>query len=221
MGIEERKAKHRDGLRRKILAAAEEVFVADGYRNVSMREIARRIEYSPTTIYRLFKNKDEIMEELIAQGYVGVYQRYQEIIAREGDDPLATLEEIIRSYIEFALANPRHYELWFATSRIEVVDAQLHMHHGNARYKVYHVWLDHIEECQRRGLLADTDTLTLFQLIWAAVHGVISLRLHHPGFPWLPLQSHIDSLIAMIEGGLCLTPGTPGSATRTARDRKD
>jgi AcrR family transcriptional regulator len=215
MGITERKAKHRDSLRRKVLAAAEELFVTDGYHNVSMRKIAKRIEYSPTTIYRLFKDKDEIMEQLIAEGYLRVYQRYEEIVARETEDPLATLERIIRSYIEFALANPQHYELWFATSHIEVVDGQLHMRHGAARYKVYYVWLDYLEECKRRGLLADKDTLALFQLVWAAVHGLISLRLHHPGFPWMPLQAHVDELIGMIEGGLsrgeeetCVEPQT-------------
>lgn len=202
MGIEERKVKHRNSLRRKVLAAAEELFVADGFRNVSMRKIARKIDYSPTTIYRLFKNKDEIMDQLIADGYFGVYQRYQEIAAGEADDPLETLKKVIRSYIDFALANPRHYELWFATSQVEVADGQLHMRHGAVRYKVYGVWLELIEECRRRELIVDRHTLLLFQLIWGAVHGLISLRLHHPAFPWVPLEEHVGELIEMIEDGL-------------------
>lgn len=202
MGSRERRQRHRDELRRRVLEVAEELFATDGYANVSMRRIADRIEYSPTTIYRLFENKDAIMEQLIADGYSGVHRRYQEILARRRDDPLALLAEVIRGYVEFALANPRHYELWFATSRIEVVDGSLQMQHGRARYRVYAVWLELIAECSRRGVLADRDSLELFQLIWAAVHGLIALRLHHPGFPWTPLADQVEGLLSMIRRGL-------------------
>ena len=57
MGIPERKERHRQDLRQRILEAAEELFVQDGYENVSMRGIAEKIEYSPTTLYRIFRNK--------------------------------------------------------------------------------------------------------------------------------------------------------------------
>ena len=47
-------------------------------------------------------------------------------------------------------------------------------------------------EGKRQGLLPDMDTLVLLQLIWGAVHGLISLRIHHPDFPWLPVDWHLD-----------------------------
>jgi AcrR family transcriptional regulator len=202
LGIPERKQRERLDLKRRILMAAEELFIEDGYDNVSMRKIAEKIEYSPTTIYRLFQNKTDIMEQLIADGYRGVYRRYEEILSRRPESPLETLNLIIIEYVAFALDNPNHYRLWFATGRLRMVDDQLRMLHGNSSYRVYHTWLELIDECKAKRLLPDKDTLALFQLIWGAVHGMISLRIHHPHFPWLPLDRHMQELLALINRGL-------------------
>ncbi len=51
MGTKERRTREKEELRRQIIAAARELFVNEGYENVSMRKIADKIEYSPTTIY--------------------------------------------------------------------------------------------------------------------------------------------------------------------------
>ncbi len=56
MSIDDRKEREKEILRRKILDAAERLFVEEGYENVSMRKIAAIIEYSPTTIYRFFES---------------------------------------------------------------------------------------------------------------------------------------------------------------------
>jgi AcrR family transcriptional regulator len=202
MGIPERKERQRRDRRRRILDAAERLFAKDGYRNVSMRKIADEIEYSTTVIYSLFRDKSEIIDELIAEGYHGVYERYEQILADRPDSPLETLNRIITEYVDFALASPNHYELWFATSEIRVIDGQLRMRHGGRSYHVYHVWLERIDECKAAGLLPDRDTLRLFQLIWGSVHGMISLRVHHPQFPWLPLEQHVGEVLSLLNRGL-------------------
>jgi len=202
MGIPERKERHRQGLRRQVLAAADELFARDGYSNVSMRKIAEKIEYSPTTIYRLFRDKADVVDHLIADGYRQVYKKYEEILGRRSDSPLETLNMIIAEYVTFALDNPNHYKLWFETSEIRFVDDHLRMRHGRTSYRVYHVWLERIDECKAAGLLPDRDTLTLFQLIWGSVHGMISLRIHHPDFPWLPLETHVEELLKVLDHGL-------------------
>ena len=56
-------------MQNRILKAAMELFSKGGYKNVSMRRIAMKIEYSPGTIYRYFKNKDDIMLQLCYQGF--------------------------------------------------------------------------------------------------------------------------------------------------------
>ena len=60
MGIKERQERDREAVRRSILDAARELFVAEGFQNVSIRKIAERIEYSPAAIYGYFPSKDDI-----------------------------------------------------------------------------------------------------------------------------------------------------------------
>ena len=64
MGILERKEKQREEIRKMILEASMQLFVKEGFENVSIRKIADLIEYSPTTLYIYFKDKNEIFSSL-------------------------------------------------------------------------------------------------------------------------------------------------------------
>jgi AcrR family transcriptional regulator len=68
MGTKERHDRDRHRIRQAILDAARELFIAEGYQNVSMRKIADRIEYSPAAIYSYFPAKDDIFFALAAEG---------------------------------------------------------------------------------------------------------------------------------------------------------
>ncbi len=61
----------KEEFRLDILSAARELFSCDGYENFSMRKLARRIGYSPTTIYLYFRDKDDLLfclcEELFTE----------------------------------------------------------------------------------------------------------------------------------------------------------
>ena len=69
MGTKERQQRDRDRIQQAILTAARDLFVTDGYRNVSMRKIADRIEYSPAAIYSYFPSKDDIFFALAKRGF--------------------------------------------------------------------------------------------------------------------------------------------------------
>src|SRR6476620_8812380 len=69
MGIKERHERDREAVRRSILDAARELFVTEGYENVSIRKIAERIEYSPAAIYGYFPSKDDIFFALAEEGF--------------------------------------------------------------------------------------------------------------------------------------------------------
>src|SRR3954468_4128407 len=68
MGIKERHERDREAVRRSILDAARELFVSEGFQNVSIRKIAERIEYSPAAIYGYFPSKDDIFFALAEEG---------------------------------------------------------------------------------------------------------------------------------------------------------
>ena len=86
MGISERKARARKDLRQQILETAEELFVREGYEKVTMRRIAGRIEYSPTTIYHHFTDKGQLFACLLESYHARLLARIREIHGR-GEEP--------------------------------------------------------------------------------------------------------------------------------------
>src|SRR5688572_10720436 len=113
MGTTERREREKQELRTKILDAARELFVQEGYEAVTMRRIAERIEYSPTAIYLHFKDKDSLLRELCEADFLKLAE---ELVARElPEDPVARLRGAALGYVEFARRYPNHYRLMFMT----------------------------------------------------------------------------------------------------------
>ena len=87
MGIQERKNRQKQLLRQEILDAAREMFVREGYEGVSMRKIADRIEYSPTTIYHYFDDKSDLLSEIISETFAKLNQQMESVLGQEGQCP--------------------------------------------------------------------------------------------------------------------------------------
>src|SRR5437667_7503849 len=119
MGVKERRARQKKFLRQEILDAASELFVRDGYENVSMRRIADKIEYSPTTIYIYFKDKAELLEQVCKETFGRLVQRLSKIMEQPGD-PVERLKRGLIAYIEFGLANPDRKSTRLNSSHITI-----------------------------------------------------------------------------------------------------
>ena len=196
-GVSARKKRQTEALRERVLDTAEDIFVREGIAQVTMRRIAASVDYAPTLLYRLFANKADLLDHLIARGYKGVRNQYAVILRQQGLSPKAKLESILSTYVDYALTHPNHYRMWFDTSSIRCEGEQLLMDHGRLEYVVFQVWFDGIESCQNDGMFAGWDSLDVFQLIWSRVHGLISLRLQCPDLPWMPVADHLEEVLTL------------------------
>src|SRR5204862_2974937 len=98
MGIKERQERDREAVRRAILDAARDLFVNEGYTNVSIRKIAERIEYSPAAVYSYFASKDDIFFALAEEGF----QLLGRMPVAADSDPLEGLRRGFRRLYEFS-----------------------------------------------------------------------------------------------------------------------
>jgi AcrR family transcriptional regulator len=105
MGMRERRARQRKSLRQQILDAASELFVRDGFENVSMRRIADKIEYSPTTIYLYFHDKAELLDQVCQETFARLLEVLSKIMDQPGD-PLERLARGLHTYIDLAWRIP-------------------------------------------------------------------------------------------------------------------
>jgi AcrR family transcriptional regulator len=111
MGIKERHERERETVRRAILDAARGLFTAEGYRHVSMRKIAERIEYSPAALYSYFPSKDDIFFALAEEGFERLYAMGQQ--APSGPTPLDTVRSQLQTVYAFSVESPEHFSLMF------------------------------------------------------------------------------------------------------------
>lgn len=111
MGVKERHDREREAVGRAILDAARDLFVTEGYSNVSIRKIAERIEYSPAAIYSYFSSKDDIFFALAEEGFRLLLAHAEAVI--ETPDPLDGVRRAFWRLYEFSKEHPEYYALMF------------------------------------------------------------------------------------------------------------
>ncbi len=112
MGVKERQEREREATARAILDAARELFVAEGYGNVSIRKIAEKIEYSPAAIYSYFPSKDDIFFALAEEGFRLLFADAREEPDAE-QDLLVALRRPFWSLYTFSRTHPEYFALMF------------------------------------------------------------------------------------------------------------
>jgi AcrR family transcriptional regulator len=178
LGTTERRERERQELRTRILDAARELFAEQGYDAVTMRGIADRIEYSPTAIYFHFKDKQALLRELCDTDFATLAQKFRSIAAIA--DPIERLRQIGRVYAAFALEYPNHYRLMFMTPQPPgMTAADSRITKGNPEEDAYAFLRSTAAEAIARGRLrpeyGDADLVS--QMVWAGVHGAVSLHM--------------------------------------------
>ncbi|MDF1501934.1 TetR/AcrR family transcriptional regulator [Roseisolibacter sp. H3M3-2] len=99
-------------LRTAVLDAARQLLVREGYRDLSMRDVANAVGCSVSSIYLYFAGKDELVHTLMDEGFDRWYRKQVEL-ADDAGTPASRLENVCRAYVEFGLANPEFYEIMF------------------------------------------------------------------------------------------------------------
>ena len=102
--------------RRQMLDAAIELFSEKGYHNVSMHEIAKKAEFAIGTLYKFFKNKEDLYKALMIKKAEEYHRVLMGILAEE-DDVLPVLEDYIAAKARLFTDSLAPLRLYFAETR--------------------------------------------------------------------------------------------------------
>lgn len=163
--------------RRAILDAAVKLFLEHGHEKFSLRQVAREIGYTPTTIYLYFKDKDDLLFHVVIEGFKNFGSMLQAGYD-SGRTPIERLVGIGRAYVRFGLENPLHYRLMFM-ERSEFLGRQPPPGF-EAPVNAFKILLATVEECMQSGQLKEADPFAAAVAVWAVVHGYVALRLNMP-----------------------------------------
>jgi AcrR family transcriptional regulator len=178
MGIKERHERDREAVRRGILDAARELFVSEGFRNVSIRKIAERIEYSPAAIYGYFPSKDDIFFALAEEGFrllgdPGAAPALDELNAL---DPMERLRVIFMRLHRFSREHPQYFALMFVERSVPRISRE-YERFAFAREIKRHL-VDHIQSCIDAGLLPPSvKPFVAIRLLTMSIVGLATLSL--------------------------------------------
>lgn len=198
--VSERKSRDGDGLREKILDAARELFVEKGYENVSMRKVAEKIAYSPTTIYLYFRDKADLFNCLCEE----MYARLAEIPAslpEANGDPIEFLRKVLLTYVNMGLTYPNQYRVAFLLSSNNEMTAEDYLPPKSEALHAYNAFRCAVSECVKQGRFRDVDVDAACQVLWSAVHGLTSLLILFPTFPWAEKDTVVELTVNSVIRG--------------------
>jgi AcrR family transcriptional regulator len=176
MGIKERQVRDRETVRRAILDAARELFVVEGFQNVSIRKIAERIEYSPAAIYGYFPSKDDIFFALAEEGFRLLCDRGAAPRATDQPPSLDRLRGVFRRLYEFSRDHPQYFALMFVDRSVPRISRE-YERFAFAREMKGNI-VKEIAACVDAGLLPRSlDPAVAMRVMTVGVIGVAVLRL--------------------------------------------
>ena len=178
-----RKAKGEGWSRRsEILEAAQRIFVECGYEGATIRRIADEVGVSSTALYMHFRDKAEILVQICEELYDRLIEVNTGLIALDMD-PVLRVRAMLDGYIDFALEHPNVYKLLYcSTAGVPALAQEATLARLGARTFDLSP-LASAGVAQARGL-RDGDADLAAKISWSATHGIVSLILIRPQYPW-------------------------------------
>jgi len=167
-----RKPYHHGNLREALLDAAIRLIAEVGPTAFTLREVARRAGVSHNAPYRHFRDRDELMAAVAAQGFRELTEAMVGAAARQSD-PLDRLKRAGLGYVTFALRRPEHFTVMFDAPRSK----RKHPDAAAAAEQAFGTLLDLVKGCQNAGRLPSGDSHQLALLAWTMVHGIAKLAI--------------------------------------------
>jgi AcrR family transcriptional regulator len=160
-----------------LLKSAADILETEGPDALSVRRIASVAGVAPMGVYNHFKSKFGIVEALYVQGF----ERLRDATAsiEKIQDPYEGLQECGRRYRSLALANPMLYQVMFqkAPPGFEPSDQAYEV-----AIQAFGSLLNAVERAMAAGVIADGPLIDTTQILWASVHGWVSIELLGIGF---------------------------------------
>ena len=160
---------HHGNLREALLEAALRLIAEVGPEGFTLREVARRAGVSHNAPYRHFRDREEVLAAVAAEGF-----RELDLAMRGaayGEDPLKRLKRAGLAYVEFALRRPEHFAVMFDAP----VSKDRSGESTRASEEAFGTLMNLVKSCQENGRLGSGNTMDLALLAWTMVHGIAKL----------------------------------------------
>jgi AcrR family transcriptional regulator len=178
--------------------------------SVSIRAIADAVGVTPPSIYLHFADKDDLIHAVCQQQFRKLDVLVDETLGDVGD-PVERLRRRGHAYVRFGVEHPEHYRIMLmGKSHFSGEDYDQGALPGMRSFMAL---VDNVQECMDAGVFARDDPVQVATVLWAAVHGITSLRIAVPGFPtFRDGDAIVERLLGVLARGLSATHGVDDRA---------
>jgi AcrR family transcriptional regulator len=199
MGVSERRQREKENLRKRILDAAREIVVAEGFNALTIRRVADAVEYAPGTLYLYFENRDAIARDLCLQVFQAMHDAILPIAKIK--NPTKRLRAFIHKYVDFALGDPEMYRLALMSdpkfSDALLRDGPIESADGPGQ-RTFALIVKTIAELRQK----EAGAFALAEMVVVAVHGLVSLKIVCHAYPVTPADVLANTLADTLLSGM-------------------
>jgi AcrR family transcriptional regulator len=163
---------HRINLKQSLLDAAVGLIAEVGPQTFTLREVARRAGVSHNAPYRHFRDKDDLLAAVAAEGFDRLTEAMKAAMAK-GRTAAERLNLAGRGYVQFALESPQHLLVMFEGPK----SADPRPEHAAAAGLAFQTLLEAIAAAQAEGALPKGDVQRFAVVAWSGVHGLAKLAI--------------------------------------------
>ena len=173
---------HHGQLREALVALGRREVTQNGWHDLSLRALARRLSVSHTAVYRHYADREALLAALAAsamEDFASALEAAERAGASREAAPLETLAAMNAAYVQFALTRPNEFRLMFSrhavpASRLPALRAANDRASAPVLRQVTRFLVD---SSARSGAPAMSSATELALQLWALVHGVALLLL--------------------------------------------
>jgi AcrR family transcriptional regulator len=192
MATRQRNARGEGGrLREELLAGAQRILERTGNEDdVTLRAVAREVGVSAPSIYAHFADGKAIVGALVQQ----TFEELSELLRQARDDspPTGRLYAVCLAYIRFGLDRPERYLILFERRRsLERTEQIAGAGHGLMYPKGAEAFGILVDAVADSGVEGHGRAEEEAALLWASLHGYVTLRSSTPGFQWFADEEHV------------------------------
>jgi AcrR family transcriptional regulator len=169
----------RDTVRQGMLDAATRLLTEEGPSALTVRRVAEAVNCSTTLLYTLFGGKDGLANELYLEGFARLKAEFATATAQAAkkkgaQDGLAPLLLHARVYRDYARRNPSYYMVMFGDAIAGFVPP---VESRKQAWESLAALIDTFAAAMQNGTLPPSNPTAAARLLWAAMHGAVSLEL--------------------------------------------
>ena len=156
---------------------------------LTLRSVARRVGIATTSVYLHFPDINHLILA-VAERYFMELGQAQDQAVTTATEPVEVLLARCRAYCRFGLSRPGQYRLMFRTELAPGVDLEFAEVPGRNSFESL---VQAVSACGAFTRMDDIDShRRLASLIWALEHGLVSLQISRPRFPWPSIEDLVE-----------------------------